>query len=294
LTIGTAGGAAPTTVRLAAGLVITACLFFAGANALAKAVQLEPGGPPVAAVQIVFCRFLFGSLTLVPWIVPARRRAFTTAVPKLHVLRVGCAFAGLVCLFAALEQLPLAEATALAWASPIFAMLFAALFLAERIDRCGWLAAALGFLGVLVMLRPGTTALAPAGLLALAAAVFVGAEVAAIKALAGRDPPLTVLAIANLAGLALSTVVALPFLTRPTLLQGLYLAGVGVVMVIGQLLFLRGLSMAPAGALAPFYYATLLHAFLIGWLAFGEVPGWATLLGAGLIVAAGLLVALRR
>jgi drug/metabolite transporter (DMT)-like permease len=286
--------AAPTGVALrAAALVVTACFFFAAANALARAVQLPGAGAEIPALQVTFCRFLFGFLALVPWILARGTTPFRTTAPAMHALRVACGVGGVACLFAALARLPLAEATAIAWANPLFAMLFAAWFLKDRVDARGWAAAAVGFAGVLVMLRPGAAAFAPAGLLALAAALFVGAEVVVIKALAGRDPPLTVLAISNLAGLVVSGLVAAPFLVWPAPGQALPLAAVGIVMVTGQLLFLKALTLRETSFVAPFYYATLLHAFLIGWLAFGETPSPAVLLGALLIVGAGLYVVTR-
>ncbi|HSP25769.1 MAG TPA: EamA family transporter, partial [Saliniramus sp.] len=135
----------------AAFLTILACAFFAGANAFAKAAQVDGD---IAPQQVVFFRFFFGFLVLSPWLVMARQPVFRTNAVHIHAMRVACGMGGIACLFAALGRLPLADVTAIAWSNPLVAMVVAALFLGDKVDVRRWLLAALGFAGVLVMMRP--------------------------------------------------------------------------------------------------------------------------------------------
>ncbi len=281
---------APAGALAAAGLTLVACVFFAAANAAAKAVQLDGAIPPQ---QVTAARFVFGALTLLPWIVAVRGRGLATAVPHLHALRVGFGVAGVLCMFAALAHLPLAEVTAIAWANPLIAMLLAALFLGDRISARRWLWAVVGFAGVLIMLRPSGAAFAVEGLFALGAALFVGAEVATIRALALRDRPLTVLVVANGGGAVAASALALPVLVWPSAWQWPLLAATGIAMVAGQLLFLGAIRLRETSFVAPFYYATLVFAFAFGMVLFGEVPDLWVYVGAGAIVASGIAVTLQ-
>ena len=267
--------------------MMLACGLFAAANACAKAVQVISGGA-IPPEQVTFCRFAFGLLGLLPWLVRARTSALRTRAPGLHALRVLFGVGGVTCLFAALARMPLGEVTAIAWSSPLVAMLIAALLMGDRVGIGRWLAAGVGFAGVAVMMRPTGAGLAPAGLLALAAALFNGAEVATIRALASRDPPLTVLLISNGAGTVLSLALASPSLTAPSAPELALLAGVGLGTVAGQLLFMEALRLRELSFVAPFYYATLVYAFVYGIVLFGEQPTRHGLLGAAMIVASGL------
>lgn len=289
--------AAPASALRAAALTLIACAFFAAANAFAKGAQIDgamlPQQVTMPPQQVTFFRFLFGFLTLLPWILLARGPVFRTAVPHIHAIRVIFGMSGVICMFAALAHLPLADVTAIAWANPLVAMLLAALFLGDRISGRRWLFAAIGFAGVLVMMRPSGAAFGWEGLFALGAALFIGAEVAAIRALAGRDGSLTVLAIANAGGCLATLLIAAPVMIMPDGWQLFAMAMTGSLMVIGQLLFMAAIRVRETSFVAPFYYATLLFAFLYGMVFFGEIPDLYVFLGAGAIVFSGIAITLQ-
>jgi len=273
----------------AAFLTIAACACFAGANAFAKAAQADG---TIAAQQVVFFRFLFGFLVLLPWLFRADTPVFHTRIFHIHALRVACGIGGVICLFAALALLPLADVTAIAWSNPLIAMVVAALFLGDRVDLRRWILAALGFSGVLVMMRPSGAGFEWQGLLAIGAAVLIGIEVVLIRVLAQRDGPLTILAIANAGGCAAGIVLAWPVMVWPTLAEWLLLGGTGGVMVFGQLLFMAALKSHETSFVAPFYYATLIFAFAYGVIFFGEVPDLYAYAGAGMILVSGVAIAI--
>ena len=280
----------PGLALRAAGLTVFACVFFAAANALAKAAQIGTDIPPQ---QVTFFRYLFGFLTLLPWILVARGRVFYTRVPHIHALRVLFGMSGVVCMFTALAYLPLADVTAIAWANPLVAMLLAALFLGDRISGRRWLYALIGFLGVVVMMQPSGEAFGWAGLFALGAALLIGAEVATIRALAQRDSALTVLAIANAGGCLAAFLIAAPVLITPDPWSLAAMAGTGCTMVIGQMIFMAAMQLRETSFVAPFYYTTLLFAFVYGMIFFGEIPQWYVYLGAGAIVFSGIAITLQ-
>jgi drug/metabolite transporter (DMT)-like permease len=282
-----------TPLFRAALLCLFACAFFAGASALGKAVLTVIPGPDLHPFQVTAARFLFAFITLTPFLIMRGRGVFRTAIPLRHLQRVVLGVGGLACIFGAVEVLPLADVIAVAWSSPLFALVFAVWFLRERVDGARWIAAVAGFVGVVVMMRPGPSTFEPMALLALGAAILTGAEVATVRLLAGKDPGLTVLAINNAVGVVLACSIAAFFFVMPSGPQFLALAGVGVVMVAGQALFLQALRIAEASAVAPFYYSTLIWAALIGVLVFDESPGWHLYLGASLIIAGGAFVTWR-
>ncbi|UUX50268.1 DMT family transporter [Nisaea acidiphila] len=275
-------------------LVVISCAFFAGANACAKAVQLLEAGPALHPVQIAFSRFLFGFLTLLPFVLHRGRGVFRTSIPMKHGVRVVFGAAGVAASFAAVGMMPLADALAIAWTSPIFAMVFAILVLKEQLVPLRWFGAAVGLAGVVVMNQPGAGVFQTGAMIALLSALLVGAEVVTIRVLAQSDKPLTILAINNLAGLVISGLAAIPFMELPSWEQMPYLVGVGSIMVCGQLLFIKAAAMGEANFIAPFYYSTLLYAALFGLLFFDEVPGLHLIVGGGMIVASGLVIAFAR
>lgn len=248
-------------------------------------------GPELHPMQVAAARFVFGFLTVSPFLLVRGRSVFRTGIPFRHLQRVLLGFTGVFLGFWALRTLPLADAISISWSAPLFALGFAAWFLRERVGLRRWLAAVVGLVGVVVLMRPGAGVLDPAAFLALGAAVVTGAEVATIRVLAKRDPAITILLINNALGAVIATICAAPFLVMPSLAQGLALAGVGVVMVSGQALFLQSLKIAEASQIAPFYYSTIVWAALIGVLIFGETLDVYFWLGAGLIAAGGLVVA---
>lgn len=279
------------TVR-AALLCIVSCAFFAGANAFAKVAQTIMEGPDLHPFQVTAARFLAAFIVLSPFLARKGRGVFRTAIPFRHLQRVLLGISAVTCIFAAVQSMPLAEVISIAWSAPLFALLFAGWFLRERVGPVRWIAAAIGFVGVAVMMRPGETVIAPAALLALAAAILTGAEVVTIRVLATRDDTLTVLALNNAIGTAIACSIAAFVFVVPTAAQALALFMVGATMVAGQAIFLKALAIAEASVVAPFYYATIIWAAVMGIALFAEVPGWHLYLGAALIIAGGLFVTL--
>jgi drug/metabolite transporter (DMT)-like permease len=197
-------------------------------------------------------------------------------------------------LFAAAARIPLTDATALSFLSPIATMLFAIPLLGERVGPWRWGATALALLGALVLLRPGDGMVQPAALLALAAALCMGLEGVVIKRLTGREPPQQIMPVNNAMGALMATLAVIPFFQWPEGGgQWAALAGVGVLMVAGQVLLLVAFARADASYVTPFLYLTLVWAALFDIAAFGIRPDAASMAGAAIIMAGGLVMAWR-
>lgn len=291
---------------LAAAAMLVATAFFAGTTLLAKALGSGAMGTPLHALQVSQARFVFGFLSVlaVALVLQARRRALAPALPAaapaptpawgLHMIRTFLGWLGGALLFAAAAQMPLTDANALSFLSPIATMLFAIPLLGEKVGRWRWTAAALAMLGALVLLRPGQGVIQPAALMALGAALAMGLEGIYIKRLTNREPTRQILLVNNFMGAVLASLVALPFVQLPEdAAQWLALAGVGVLMVSGQGLLLLAIARADASYVAPFLYMTLVWAALFDAAVFGTLPDAFSLAGAAIVVSGGLLMAWR-
>lgn len=286
-----AQGRAPTSLWLAAAYMVAASFLFATMNALAKYILITPGGAEIGALQVTFCRYLSGTLFLLPvlyWarVVPRTRH------PEKYALRAGFGTSCVVLMFLALQVMPLANATAIGFSAPIFTMILAILFLGERAGWLRWLAAFVGFTGVVVIAGPEGDIFNTGSLIAIASALCMGAEVAVLKWLSRLgDRPLVMLFMGNIMGAVLVSPLALADWVWPEAWQWLCLAGTGLVAIMGQRLTLVAMSTADANFVAPLLYATMVFSGLYGVLVFGEVPGWGLYIGMALIVVSGVLLA---
>lgn len=277
---------------LAIALMLLATVFIASATAFAKALGSGTLGGILHPLQVTFGRFLFAGLFFTA-IVTVARPSFTRVHWGLHVQRTTCGWAGVTLMFAAVAAIPLADATAISFLNPVFAMILAIPLLGERVGPVRWGAAALAFCGALILLRPGTGAFQSGALLALGAALTLGLEVVFIKRLAGREGPLQVLLINNLIGLTIATAVMLPYWITPSPAQWLGMAGVGLSMALAQSCFFNAVARADASLVVPFSYATLISAAVIDFAVFGMKPVPISMLGAAVIIAGGVLLAWR-
>ena len=196
-------------------------------------------------------------------------------------------------MFAAAAAIPLADATAISFLNPLFAMVFAIPLLGERVGPWRWLAAAIGILGAVVLVRPGAGGLQFGAMLALGAAVVLGLETIFIKRLSGRELPLQVLLMNNSIGLALVSLAVVPVWQSPSLPQWLCLAALGGLMAAAQFCFVNAMARAEASLVTPFFYVTLVFAALYDFAIYAAVPGTISLLGIALILSAAGLLAWR-
>ena len=210
-----------------------------------------------------------------------------------HLARTGCGVVGVTLMFAAAARIPLSDATAISFLNPVFGMMLAIPLLGEKVGPIRWTAAGIALVGALILLRPGAGSFQPAALLALGAAMALGAELIVIKRLSGAESPLQILLINNALGLVISTLAMLAFWAPPTPAQWAVLVALGLLMASAQACFVNAMARADASLVTPFSYVTLIFAALYDAALFGVLPDWVSLLGAATIIAGAALLALR-
>ena len=174
---------------LAALLITLATVFIAATTLLAKALGTETLGAPLHPLQISHGRFLFAFMAISGAVAVLR---FRLQRPQwgIHLGRTSCGWLGTTLMFAAVAHIPLADATAITFLNPVFAMMLAIPLLGERVGPWRWGSAGLAMVGAMILLRPTPASFQIAAVLALAAALVFGLELIFIKKLAGREHPL--------------------------------------------------------------------------------------------------------
>ncbi len=271
-------------------LVLLACGFFASTNVVARLVAETQVAHPIHPLVITFGRYVTGFLLTAP-VLATRFASPVSRVPWLYLLRSGGGVTSATCIFIGVAYLPVADVTAISYASPFFALILAAVFLGERVRWLRWAAVALGFAGALLITRPTPETFQVMALVPFAAALAMGVEVTCARYIAQRDAVGTAMVYTNGFGLVLSALL-MPFVwTEPTWHQAGLIFLIGALTVSGQALMIAGMAKGEASLLAPLFYSTLVYAAVFAWLAFGEVPVAWTWAGAALIMASGIWLA---
>ena len=279
----------PHNPALAAVLTLAASALVAATTLLAKALGTDALGAPLHPLQVSHGRFLFAFLAIAMFAVLLRPK-LTRPDLKLHTVRCCFGWGGVTMLFAAAAFIPLSDATAISFLNPVFGMMLAIPFLGERVGRIRWSAALIALLGATVLTRPGEGALELGALLALTSAILLGAEVIAIKLLAGREAPVQILLMNNAIGVLIASVAAAFVWVTPAPEQWAALIGIGVLMICAQACFVNAMARADASFVTPFFFSSLVFAAFYDAVIFGVRPDAVSILGAGIIlVGAGLL-----
>lgn len=274
----------------AIGFMLAATAFIAATTVFAKKLGAGPDG--LHPLQITQGRFLFALIGFTAAAAAIRPR-FTRPNLKLHALRSLAGFAGVTLMFAAVQLIPLADATALTFTNPIFAMLLAIPLLGERVGPWRWAAAGIAFAGALILIRPGAGTFETGALVALGAAALTGTEITLLKFLTGRENVFQILYINNSFGLLFSTLAASLVWQWPTPGQWSLLCALGLTMAMAQVFYIQAMRRGEASFVVPFSYATLIFAALYDFALFDVVPDALSGLGAAVILAGGLILAWR-
>ena len=206
-----------------------------------------------------------------------------------HVLRTVFLVTAMTLYFVAIAFIPLATAISAFFVSPVIAVVLAIFLLKERMTAAKGISLVLGFVGAMVILQPGG-AIDPGILLALAAGVcFAFYMIATRQAATGSDPVKT-LAFQCAVGALLLAPQAVATWSTPAWSDLVFFAGLGLFSAIGHLMSIVAFRYADTSTLAPLVYVELIGAALIGYIAFNEIPGWPTIIGAAFIVGAGLIL----
>jgi drug/metabolite transporter (DMT)-like permease len=275
----------------AALLFLTALLLFAALDATAKHLSAL-----FAVPLLVWARYLVHLVIMLLAVAPSMgRRLIVTERPWLMSLRGLTLVAVTLLGQLALKTLPLAETTALIFVAPLLVALLAAPLLGETVRLRTWLATIAGFVGVLLIARPGGSLFGPGVAYALGAALSYAAYQILTRKLAASEHPMRLLFYTALLG----TLAMLPVLpvywdgSWPTPTQSLLIISLGLYGGIGHFLLIRAFHETSASLLAPLIYTQLVWATLLGWLVFDHFPDLLTVVGMIVIGASGLSLAIR-
>jgi len=270
-------------------LMTAAAFAFQVVDGLAK--HLSTDYPPLF---VGWARYAAASLIVLPYVAAFHGpRIFPAEHLGSHALRTLLLVTAMSLYFVAISKVALATAISAYFVAPVAAVMLSAFFLKERLTATKLVSVALGFIGALVIAQPGGGA-DPGILLAIASGLAYALYMIVTRRMALVSDPLKTLAFQCAVGSLLLTPQALIFWSMPLPRDLLAFAGLGLFSLIAHLLLIVAFRLAETWVLAPLVYVELIGAAVIGYLAFGEVPGPATIIGALLIIAAGLIMLRQR
>lgn len=243
--------------------------------------------------EVAFFRSFFGLLFILPWLMRQGLVPFRTKRLPLHTLRSVIHVAGVLGFFVALKLIPLAEATALFFLAPIVSTALAAIFLHEVVRLPRWSAVALGFCGMLVIVRPGVAEIEFGTLLALWGASSAAVGMLIMKSLARTEQAITITVYMTCLMAPMLLVPASFFWTWPSWVGLGWLAAIGLSATFGQYLTAAAFRVADVSVVTPLMFLQLVWAALIGFVFFGEVPDLFLWIGGSMIFASVCYLAYR-
>jgi drug/metabolite transporter (DMT)-like permease len=277
----------PHAPLIGIGFMLAAMAILPLIDVIAK--HLGNQGLPITL--LVWARLTFGAAVVLPFAARhARGRDLLPDRPALHGLRAALLGASTFCFFFALKTLPIADALAIFFVQPLVVTMLSPWILGERVGLRRWVAVAVGFLGTLIIIRPGVAPLNPGSLFALAAGTSLALYFLVTRRISGRAPAILTTFRTNLMGALLSTLAVLPVWTWPAPGQWLLLVALAVIANLGHYLIVRAYDHAEASLLAPLAYTEMVTSTILGLIVFGDFPdGW-TFLGVGILIACAISI----
>jgi drug/metabolite transporter (DMT)-like permease len=248
----------------------------------------------IPVLQLVWARYFFHFCLILPVVLLRYGpRRLVPASPLLQLVRGGLLLASTVLFFAAIARMPLADALALVFVSPLIVTALSPWVLGESVGPRRRAAVLVGFLGALLIIRPGFGSLQWPALLALGAGVVFGFYLLATRRLAGSAPPLVTLTYSAAAGALLMSLVVPAVWVMPSAGDLAAMAVMGLLAAGGHFLLIKAFDFAPASLLAPFTYSEIITTTLLGLVFFGDFPAAWTWAGIAVVIGSGLYISLR-
>jgi len=244
--------------------------------------------------MVVFLRNGFGLVFLMPWIL---RRGFTGLATKrltAHVLRALSGLAAMYCFFYAIAHLHLGKAVLLNYSSPLFITIIALVWYKEKVSAQVIFALVTGFIGICLILKPDTGILEQAAMVGLLSALLAAIAMVTIRDLSSTEPTTRIVFYFSVTATVISTVPLLWAWQTPAVPVLLAMAGAGLAATAGQLLLTYSYSLAPAPQISPYTYSAVVFAAINGWIFWDERPDAYSVLGAILVITAGIITLQRR
>lgn len=247
-------------------------------------------GERLHSVEIVFFRFLFSMLTVLPLMFSQGAKLFKTQQPEMHTLRaiIGAVALGLCCY--SVNIMPLSENTTIMFAEPLFFLPLAYFLLKEKVDKSRWIATSIGFTGLLIILQPGSETFRILALVPMTAAILFSLLNIMAKKMIKDEHSYTLLFYFGL-GTTIFASIFLPFVWQTPTWQelGLLIAlGIGANLI--QVCLFRAFASTDASALTPFRYVEFIFSSVFGFLFFSQIPTQTILMGATIIILSTLYI----
>lgn len=242
-------------------------------------------------IEISFFRYACGLVFLTPVFIRMGLADLKTERLPLHVLRMTLAFIAQLGIFITVIHMPLADATAFMFSKPLFTTVVAVFMLREVVSGRRWGATIVGFIGVLVLVRPGAEAINPIALVAVASAMTFAVANVLIRKMSATEPTGRILFYYHVGGVILFAGPAAFVWVTPLGIEWLLLISIGGLTTIGIFCFMRAFTVGGANAVGPAENLRLIYAAFFGYLLFAEIPSLWTAIGATIIVASTLYIA---
>lgn len=271
-------------------LMLTAMAVLPFLDVIAK--QLGREGVPV--LQIVWARLFFGAVMTMPFALRlAGPRGLVPNMPVMHAVRASFLVAATACFFAALHWQSVAGTLAIFFVQPLIVTLLSPLVLGEKVGLRRWVAVTVGFLGTLIIIRPGFQQLNPGVFLALASGASLAIYLLLTRRIAGSAPAMVTTFYTSLSGAIIMSIIVLFVWQPPTPAQWGFFILLAAIANAGHYLIIRAYDHAEASLLAPLAYTEVVMATLAGWYVFGDFPdGW-TFVGVGILIACAIYISWR-
>jgi len=271
----------------AVALIIATGTVLAGMDAFAKFLALE-----VPIIMVLWGRYFFHTvITFGSYSIKTRSLQFLRARrPGLQLIRALALFGATFFMYVAITRMPLGDAAAIQFLAPVLVTALSGLLLGEHVGPRRWMAVACGFVGVLLVARPGSGVLGWNALLPLATAALLAVYMMMTRIIRNKDDPAaTTFYSTALGALILSFLVIFNWQSL-TLIQWGLMVTMGAAGAVGHFMLVKAFHSAEASMLAPFTYVQVVAAILWGFLVFGDVPSIWTVAGASVVIASGLYV----
>ena len=268
------------------GVASVAC--FAMMDACVKWLDQFPVG------EVLFARFFFGLIPILMLVPRSEFKTFyKTTRPKLHAFRAVTGTLAIVALFIALREIPLADVVSLTFGGPIFVTLGSIFFLSEKVGIRRWSAVFIGFIGMLMIVKPAYEELNIYYLFPIIFCIFFACVALSIRSLSSTEPNYRIALYFSLLSMVVG-LATLPFgWIMPSKFELILLIFTGIIGSVANILLTVSLRIAEASLVTPTKYLNLVFAILLGYFIWGEIPKVLTLLGAGLIIISSVIIFMR-
>jgi drug/metabolite transporter (DMT)-like permease len=271
-------------------LMLGAMTVLPGIDVIAKKLGQE--GLPV--LQIVWARLALGAVLTLPfaWRI-AGPKGLWPARPYYHLGRAALLVSATFSFFMSLKWLPIADALAIFFVQPLIVTLLSALFLREAVGPRRLMAVAVGFVGTLIIIRPGLAEVNPGSWLALAAGTFLACYFVMTRAISGQAHAMVTTFQTSLLGGLILTAVIWWVWVWPTPVQWVMFVALAFIATFGHLMIVRAYDHAEASLLAPLAYTEMVTSVILGWLFFKDFPDFWTFVGVAILISCAIYISMR-